>query len=66
MDTTRTLRSHIGRCLGRNLLIVGLVASAGVVADATTEQARMPMPAGVSECWNGATAQITTVVGKCP
>lgn len=60
------MRATFARCLVGNLLLVGLVACGVVAIEANTEQARMPLPDGISECWNGATAQITTVVGECP
>lgn len=60
-----TLRTRIVTKLTHNLLAALALLTVGVAGVANTEQTRMTTP-GISECWNGAAALITTVVGECP
>lgn len=60
------LSRMLARRLTANALIVAFLCAGVTVADTSETYQRTDMPAGVSECWNPDTAQISTVVGACP
>lgn len=65
METT--LRTRIARKLAHNTLIVGALITLGVAGVATQETVQQENPAGVVECWNPHTAQVTVETGnQCP
>ena len=65
METT--LRTRIARALAHNVLIATVLGAVLTVGIANTPTIQQENPAGVLECWNPHTAQITVVQGEtCP